>query len=327
MSADFAVIPLEASHVGPDEWDAFVARAEGGSIFHRLGFLAYHGARFAGREHHLVILRSGSLFGVMPLAVIDEAGRSVARSPYGASYGGPVFERRLRYQEAMAVTEQLVDALASLGVDEAILTLPIAPLYREPCETVRLALCERGFLSVRRDVSSVVPVQPTRAAAEASMDSRTLRAARKSSRLGVTIVRGADLDAFWPVLVRSQERHGVAPTHSNAELEWLAAAFPDAVSFDVAMLGGEAIAGIGHIAASQHVDGCFYLATDPVHRPTQALSLLMAEVLATAADRGYAYCDLGTSSVGMRGRPGVFAFKEQFGAIGMARETLAWRPS
>jgi hypothetical protein len=237
-----------------------------------------------------------------------------------------VFERRLHYHEAMALTEQLVGALAGLGVDEAVLTLPIAPLYREPCETLRLALCERGFVSLRRDVSSVVTVRPTRVAAEAAMDSRTLRAARKARQLGVTVVRGADLDAFWPVLVRSQERHGVAPTHSRAELEWLAAAFPDAVSFDVAMLDGEAVAGIGHIAASPLVGGCFYLATDPVHRPAQALSLLVAEVLATAADRGYAYCDLGTSSVGMRGRPGVFAFKEQFGAIGVARETLAWRP-
>ena len=326
MTAEFAVVPLKESGVSPDVWDAFVARAEGGSIFHRLRFLAYHGSRFTAQERHLVVLRSGALFGVMPMAVADEGGRRVARSPYGGSYGGPVFERRLRYHEAMAVAAQLARALAGLGVDKATVTLPVAPLYAEPCETLRLALCENGFASIRRDISSVVAVRPTRAAAEAAMDSRARNAARKAARLGVTTVRGADVDAFWPVLLRSYERHGVAPTHTRDELARLAATFPDAVSVDVALLDGQPVAGICHIAASPRVDGSFYLAADPAHRDTQALGLLVAESLATAADRGYAFFDFGTSSAGMRGRPGVFLFKEQFGAVGVARETLAWRP-
>jgi hypothetical protein len=325
MSAALEVVALVGSGITAERWDAFVERAEGGSIFHRLGFLAYHGTKFAGRERHLAILRGGQLFGVLPMAISDEDGRCVARSPYGGSYGGPIFERRLRYAEAMGVADALVAALRDLGADELLLTLPIATLYREPCETLRLALCEHGFESVRRDISSVAVVQPTRAAAEAAIDPRALRAARKARNLGVTAIRGADLDAFWPVLVASQARHGATPTHTRDELAWLAAAYPDAVSFDLALLDGQPIAGIGHLAPSPRVDCTFYLATDPAHRDAQGLALLAVDLLTTAADRGFAHVDFGTSSVDMHGRSGVFEFKEQFGTVGVARETLRWR--
>lgn len=78
------MLKLDASRLPEGEsdgWDAFVERSNEGTIFHRLDFLAYHGDRFLDSVHHLVVRKSSEWFAVVPLAILVEDGRRVARSP------------------------------------------------------------------------------------------------------------------------------------------------------------------------------------------------------------------------------------------------------
>src|SRR3954470_17511700 len=89
---------LPVAEAGELDGDAYVADSVDGTLFHRLRFLAYHGSRFAGRERHLVF-REGTerVLAVLPLAIETTGGVTEARSPFGASVGGPALARLPSY--------------------------------------------------------------------------------------------------------------------------------------------------------------------------------------------------------------------------------------
>jgi len=306
-----------------DGWNAFIREANGGTLFHRLDFLAYHGARFRAAEHHLVIYKGESVHGVMPMAVFEEEHGRVARSPYGGSYGGPVFREPQRYQESLEILGALADHLSECDVSEIAVTLPISICYRRYSETLRLAMLERGFECVRRDVSSVVPLFSGETWSS-GVTSRARNMARKAMKEGVQTVSRGPLRDFGQVMEATFEKHGVSPTHTLSELEWLQGKFRDSVYVDLAYLDGTPVAGICFFVLNGQANSSFYLCQDPRFQKTQALSLLICEALERCRQEGFRWFDFGTSSVDMRGRAGIFRFKESFGAIGAFRETYAW---
>lgn len=324
MSRQYTVLPLSETSTSAARWDAFVEDANGGTIFHRLDFLAYHGDRFKKTERHLVIMKGEEVFGVMPLAVFEENGQKIGKSPYGASYGGPVFRKKLSYSESTSIVTELLVAIRAMKIDKLTLTLPIAAAYSEYCETFRLCLYEHGFHAVNRDISSVVALSVSREKTEATFDSRGRNMTRKAQRLGVEIVHGAGLDLFWPVLLRTYEKHQTSATHSKEELAKLVDTFPDRVYFDIAIYRGEVVAGVGYFVINARMNSSFYFANIPERQDLQALSLLVSDALAQASDRNFKFFDFGTSSVGMKARSSIFQFKESFGAFGCFRDTFAW---
>jgi hypothetical protein len=305
-------------------WDSFVERAEGGTLFHRLDFLAYHGRRFADREHHLVFLKGETLMGVMPLALFPQNDGLAARSPYGGSYGGPVFLHPPTYHQSHELVEALLAYLGQVGVNRLTMTLPIHAAYRQPCDTFRLVLLERGFTLLQRDISSVVPLGEG-FSLETSMVPQARNKARKASKEGVEVIQGAGLEDFWEVLALNFAKHGRPPTHTREDLAWLMDRLPQRIYLDVAVHQGRPVAGLAYFVITKKMNSSFYLCQDPDRQHLQGLTLLVQEALARSHDAGYAWFDFGTSSVGMQGRPGVFAFKENFGAVGLFRETYTWQ--
>jgi hypothetical protein len=305
------------------KWDQFVEEADGGTIFHRLDFLNYHCDRFAGKEHHLAWYKGETLFGIMPMAVFDEQQQRIARSPYGASYGGPVFKKPLTYSESCEVVETLVDFLNKQGITSCILTLPISCCYKKYSETFRLTLIEHGFSCKNRDISSVtwlasdVPVQDL-------MEKRARNMARKAQRIGVEIVHLGNLNDFWHILNKTYEKIGTQPTHTLEELQWLSKNLPERVYVDIGLIGGKPVAGICFFVINHLVNSSFYLCQDPEFQDNQALSLLIYQALIRCQQNGYRSFDFGTSSTKMKGKPNLFQFKESFGSVGLFRDTYMW---
>lgn len=304
----------------PESWDDLVEDSNEGTLFHRMDFLAYHGDRFADQEHHLGIYKGQALKGVLPLAITEEEGLRVARSPFGASYGGPALREVLAYRHAHRVVESLLDHLASLEVDRAVMTLPIRACYRRYDDTFRLVLHEHGFEVVNRDVSSVVDLDP-QMSAEDQVDKDARNAARRAHRSGVETKQDASTDDFWEVLRRTLDKHGTDPTHTGEEWSWLREHLPDRVTCDVAYHDGDPVAGIGRMEVNARLTASFYFAQDPERRDLNGLTLLILEDLERCRQRGVPWYDFGTSSVDMEGRGNIFRFKESFGALGQFRET------
>lgn len=304
-----------------NRWDAFVAQSNEGTIFHRLDFLAYHQDRFRAQEEHVVFLEGDSLFGVMPLAIFEEEGGTlVGRSPYGASYGGPIFGRTPNYSDSMAVVQALIRHLLDLGVDKLTLTLPISCCYQKYSETFRLALLENGFKCINRDISSAVLLESL----DLLLESRSRNALRKAESLGVHVVPDAPLADFWPLLEKTYQKIGTHPTHRLEDLSYLSESLEGAIFFDVAYVDSRPVAGICIFEVNSRVRSSFYLASDEDFQHTQALSLVVFKALKTSQQKGYNWFDFGTSSRQQIGQGGIFRFKEAFGAIGLFREQYQW---
>ena len=192
---------LKLSHYDPTEekdWPDFLNHSNGGTIFHSFDFLRYHGERFSKNEHHLAWYKGQTLFGIMPMAIFDQGDSLIARSPYGASYGGPMFSHPLSYSESHQIVTSLLDYLRNRNVTQFEMALPIPCLYRKYSETFQLALIEQGFHLGNRDISSIVSLSCTSPISEA-MNQRSRRSARKARKAGVEIAHQGNLDDFWHV--------------------------------------------------------------------------------------------------------------------------------
>lgn len=305
-------------------WNDLVESGDGGTIFHRLDFLSYHGERFAANVHHLGILKGTTLVGVMPMAVFDTPTGREASSPYGASYGGPVFAHPLEYSAARQVGAALVAYLRGAGVAKLTMTLPIAPCYREYCETFRLALVEESFACTNREISSVVDLRAAADVAEI-VTSRARNMSRKAVACGVRIVTDAPPADFWRAMEATFAKHGSSPTHTFEQFALLHERFGQRIYADVAYLGDTPVAGVGYFVINGRVNSSFYLCQDPAHQSCQAQSLLVMHALEQSKKAGFAWFDFGTSSRGGRGVENIFQFKESFGARGLFRETYTWQ--
>lgn len=310
----------------PEVWDKFIESSNEGTIFHRLDFLGYHGSRFKDNEYHLGIYKGTTLHGVMPMAIIEEDGKKIARSPYGASYGGPVFLKPLRYAESKEIASGLVEFLSGLGVQSCSLTLPISCVYQTYSETFRLALMECGFMVVNRDISSVVNLSH-QLPLDQIITQRARRMVSKASSHGIEIVHRGNLDDFYQLLLLNHRKFGVSPTHSLEELALLMELFPSRINVSLGYYETQPVAGICNFVINNQVNSSFYLAQDLEFTDLQALSLLIFETLNDSIAAGFNWYDFGLSSTRMKGQDNIFMFKENFGARGFFRETYYWNRS
>jgi hypothetical protein len=306
-----------------DRWDDDIERSVNGTLFHLRRFLAYHGDRFRDAERLLLVLKGNSVVAQIAVAISDAADGRRARSPYGASYGGFVFQRYPTFTQACRIVDAFIAWCENEGVTRATITPPIAACSAAPLDVAHFALLHRGFRSVNREVSSIVALDPA-VAIDATVSSRARNRARVAERAGVTIDRYGDIDAFWSVLLATFARHGTPPTHTFEQFRSLAEALPDRVYVDVASWNGEPVAGIGHFVTNRLVESSFYLCQRPERRDLNALTLCVLRALERARLDGYAWFDFGTSTVHMQPRENVFRFKEQFASVGQFRETFEW---
>lgn len=180
------------------EWDAFVARHPGGTLFHELAWRDAVAAAFAHRTVDFVARRGARVCGVLPLVYIRSilGGRRLVSVPYGV-YGGPLAD----------------DAETYRALDRAAANL--ACELQAECVEYRAAV-DRGqpdgdgwnaiddYVTFRRELPNnaddVAAWLPRKARAAA-------RRAEERNDLRVTF-DDADLDTVWRLYARSMRRLG-----------------------------------------------------------------------------------------------------------------------
>lgn len=309
-----------------ERWNDFVEKSNEGTIFHRLDFLSYHGNRYKQNEHHLVILKKNKLYGIMPMAIFEQEDTLIAKSPYGASYGGAIFSRHQNYHDSSEIIHAILKYLKEQNITKLVITLPTPILYQNYSDTIRLVLVEQGFKCSNRDIVSVVRLEKSNAQSDEMLLRlpNIKRKALKARKHGVHVVKKAPPSDFWQVLEKTFSKLNIEPAHNLAEFQWLNNNFPESVYADVAYISEEPVAAIGYIILNKSVNSSFYLCMDPQKRHTQALSALIYEALDESKQKGFSWFDFGTSSINMKGLANIFRFKESFGAVGIFRETYTW---
>ena len=80
-----------------EKWDGFVLESNNGTMFHLQKFLDYHTpGKF--RFDHLIFLKKGNIFAVLPGAIKN----GVFESPIGASYGS-IVTKDVKFADALEI--------------------------------------------------------------------------------------------------------------------------------------------------------------------------------------------------------------------------------
>lgn len=303
-------------------WKQILKASKEGTLFHNPDFLAYHKDKF--NEHHLGVFKGQTLVGVLPMALFETDGKKIAKSPYGGSFGGFIFDRVLRYKGSKKIVTAFLEYIKNLNVQRVEIIPPPIYLSNLHDDTFIFALLEQGFKMVNSDISSVTYLNKE----DIKMDlfsSRRRNKIRKAQKNDIYCKFNSDkLDDFWHLMEFTFKKHGTTATHTKEEWRWLSKNLPDKVWYDIAYKGKKPVAGIGHFKIREDIDSAFYLCTDSDFLHLQGLSYLISEVLVKDKAQGIRCFDFGTSSVNMKARQNIFRFKEGFGAQGVFRHTYRW---
>lgn len=82
-------------------WKNGLKNFNGATIFHNPGLFRLSWKKF--HEYHLGIFKGEELFGILPLAILENENKKEVKSPYGSSYGGFVFRDILNYSDSKIV--------------------------------------------------------------------------------------------------------------------------------------------------------------------------------------------------------------------------------
>ncbi|MCA9751224.1 MAG: GNAT family N-acetyltransferase [Gemmatimonadetes bacterium] len=307
-------------------WDAFLDEAPDATLFDRLAFLAYHPAdRF--REHRLRAVRNDRTIGIVALAESTDGESTFLVSPYGGSVGGWVVSDDVRGSDHVVLAELLHDYACAHAFDRVVLGTRPAP-YRSSGEWSGFAWGERGAVCSRRDINHFVPLAGD---PQSRFRGSARRSARRAEREGLVArrlagenVTGDDLARAHIIVRKDKARKQARPTHSFEELRFLFRRFPDSFALRVAERpDGDWDAVLLEIRASARVSLVFYANRADEDSAHGAVNLLYERAIVEAAEAGYEWLDLGTSSIGGRVNDGLARFKESLGGVAFARESWA----
>jgi hypothetical protein len=319
----FAIHAVTASD---PSWRDLIARSPWAGLFHEPAFLAYHPeGRF--HWHHLMATHGGRPVALIPGGLAAKDGRQTFRSPLGASFGGPVLPARMPASDMLSLLQAVQAHAAGEGWAGVELTPPPAIYRADSSDTLGFALQASGFTLATRMLCSALLLDAPAPRYESLYRSRNATKTRAAQRLGIETVLGARelMDDFTIVLEATYQRHGVAPTHTRAELDDLVDRMPERFRIALARHEGRPVAGLFLMRMSDRVENAFYICQTTEDAQLNAGLALFATVIDRLGDEGIDVLDLGPSSMpdGSLNR-GVCLFKEGIGAIGYCRDRWTW---
>ncbi len=303
-------------------WESFVHSANNGTIFHERKFLGYHPpGRFV--DHSLILEKKGKVKALFPAAEVVSNGLRSMISHQGSSYGGIIAQQDLSFQESYDFVEAIVDHAKNTGFHRIQMTLPPAIYQQRVSNYLDFSLIKHGFTYKKRDVSSMLTIEPSPEKNLERFSGTHRTAVRKAVKQGVTTRESEDWSDFYALLKENLEiRHNVQPTHTLDELLKLKQLYPDEIRLFGAYWEGELIAGVVNFSVNRDVVLAFYISHKEAYQHLRAVNLLFYEIITWCHKNDYRFLDFGIFTVNMEPNFGLGRFKENFGASGVFRDTF-----
>lgn len=298
-----------------DEWNAFVERSKNGTFLFNRNYMDYHSDRFA--DHSLMFYLKNRLYALFPGNVKD----SIFYSHQGLTYGGLVTGNEAKTAAICTLFDELNSYLHLLAFHKVVYkALPwIYSSYASEEDLYAITkVC--GARLIGRDISSTVFLDN-----RIKFSELRRRCLKKATKAGITVKQSSDIGTFWKILDDNLEnKYGVAPVHTCAELELLINRFPSNIKLYMAYLEGEALGGVV-LYINRHVIHSQYIAASPPGKRHGALDLLFNELI-TKAEKQYKYFDFGrsTENMGTYLNENLIFQKEGFGGRGVCYDTYEW---
>jgi hypothetical protein len=284
------------------EWNAFVKQSVNGSFLLERDFMDYHQERF--EDHSLMMFIEGQLMCCIPAHVKD----GVFYSHRGLSYAGLIIS-----DAAVKNLDKIVNALLEYvkGLAFAKAELQLPPVSYQSINKVIAAVLEhKGFISNRKLHNQSVALDQ-----EIQVSPKKSIGYRNGKFEGLRMEIPYDFRSFWEEVLIPQlaERYYSKPVHSLAEIELLAARFPEnIIQYNVyredALLAGITFFIKGNIVKSQ------YTASSPDGLKTDAVAYIYMEAMKEFKEKGCSLMDYGpvNEKDGSVNR-GLQRFKKQLG--------------
>jgi hypothetical protein len=303
---------LQVQAYRPDQahaWNALNQQARNGHFLFDRGFMDYHADRF--EDSSLMVLEDGVPIALLPA---NRAGDQVW-THQGLTFGG-LISGALGASRVQAVLDTCAAHLAAQGVKSLVYKAQPWIYHRSAAQEDLYWLFRRNAVLIRRDLSTAIDYR-----ARESVSSRRRRGARKAQSAGLVFGRSEDWPRFWEILETVLgNRHGAMPVHTLAEIELLAARFPDAIALHTATQGSVVMAGVVMFCSPQ-VAHAQYIAANEAGRSLAALDGLFEHLIAEHS-RTHRYFDFGISTTD-QGRvlnEGLVRQKEEFGGGGLVHD-------
>ena len=287
-------------------WNEFVADAKNATfLFHR-DFMEYHSDRF--EDYSLLIFdEKDKLKAVLPANKVGNA----LHSHKGLTYGGFVFNQKIKLQDVIEITYQLLEFLNQNAFSTLYLKqLPF--IYHEsPADELEYLNFILKSKLIRRDSLSVINLET-----DFEFSASRAEGIKKGLNLGLEIKEEQDFDLFWnEILVPNlNQKFGTNPVHSLEEIRYLKSKFPNNIRQFNVYNNGKIIAGTT-IFESDFVAHSQYISADDSKNVTGSLDFLYDRLI-TYTFRNKKYLDFGISNEnqGQNINQGLLFWKEGFGA-------------
>ncbi|WP_298145619.1 GNAT family N-acetyltransferase [Flavobacterium sp.] len=284
-------------------WDAFVRNSCNGTFLFERDFMDYHADRF--QDFSVLIFKKNQLIAVFPATVSHNKISSHA----GLSYGGLIYDK-MSQQTSNDILEALISFYESAGISEISCKL-IPEIYNQkPANHWEYSLFQKGVQLYRNDALSAIDYSFPIAFSD--LRKRHLKAAAQSD---LQISNKTDLITFWndvliPVL---QQRHGIEPVHTAAEITLLQQRFPENIILYTVSLNQQLLGGTVLFVTKQTVHAQ-YIAMRKDREIKGAFDRLFAQIILEFKDKKFFSFGISTERDGMYLNSGLIAWKESFGA-------------
>lgn len=291
-------------------WDAFISQSKNGTFMLGRSYLEYHADRF--EDFSLMLYEDDLLRAVLPAS---RHGQEI-RSHGGLTYGGLVYDLKMTAQLMLECFDAIQDFLADQEV-KRLLYKRIPYIYNQyPSDEDLYALFIKKGVLIRRDISSCIFM-----ADHPEFSARRRRNIKKAQKAGLVIRQSLEYEAYMSLLTSVlAERHGAAPVHTAAEMEYLARLHPENIKLFAAYRGEEMLAGT-IIYETPLVAHTQYLGSSNEGRAIGALDLVI-DHLVNEYYRDKRYFDFGISTEhsGLYLNEGLITQKQEFGGRGVVHE-------
>jgi hypothetical protein len=285
-------------------WDNFVLQSKNGLFLFLRDYMEYHSDRF--EDYSLIFYWKNKPIGLMPanININDLASHN------GLTFGGIITNKKMKMSIMLQIFDSLKEYLKPKGINK-LLYKPIPHIYhRYPSEEDLYALYINNAGLIKREVSSTIII-----ADKIPFNRNRKRNTKIAKKNGLIIKRSYDFDTFMNLKKKQLSKtHGVNPTHTGKEMEYLGNKFTDNIKLFAAERDGEMIDGV-IIYESKNVAHAQYQGATDLGLELRAPDLIL-EKLINEYYRDKKYFDLGISTEdnGNYLNEGLISFKERFGA-------------
>ncbi len=273
------------SPIQHSEWNHFVYGAKNSTFMHLREYMDYHSSRFT--DNSLIAYQNNKIIGVLPANRVGDT----LYSHQGLSYAGWLVQtKHFDVTNMLRIWDAMAEFLPSIGIKRLVYK-PSPHIYHSyPAEEDLYAIFRHNGVITSTTISTVIPI-----ADAIRFNENSRRAVRLAQKEGIVINETTDYAPYWDVLTELlNERYGVNPVHTLAEINLLHSLFPINIRLFTANLGDDVLGGtlIYHTGLVAHAQ---YIAASQKGKAMKVLPIIFDHLINTEFSQTK-YFDFGTSN-------------------------------